>query len=36
MASHFIQSMQNQLDALVQSTPEDSVEFWYARDLQVP
>ena len=36
MASHFIQSMQNQLDAMVQSIPEDSVEFWYARDLQVP
>ncbi|GAB7127894.1 DNA damage-inducible protein D [Silvimonas sp. JCM 19000] len=36
MTSHFIQSMQNQLDTLVQSTPEDNVEFWYARDLQVP
>lgn len=36
MVSHFIQSMQNQLDTLVQSIPEDSVEFWYARDLQVP
>ena len=36
MTSPIIQSMQNQLDTLVQSIPEDNVEFWYARDLQVP
>lgn len=36
MTNHIIQSMQSQLDILVQSIPEDNVEFWHARDLQGP
>ena len=36
MKTELIKSMQNQLDTLVQTVPEDNVEFWFARDLQVP
>ncbi len=36
MKIQVIQSMQNQFDTLIQSIPEDNVEFWYARDLQGP
>ncbi len=36
MKTELIQSMQNQLDALAQTLPEDKIEFWYARDLQDP
>lgn len=31
-----VQQMQNRLDALAQTVPDEQVEFWFARDLQQP
>lgn len=36
MKTELINSMQDQLDTLVQTVPQDDVEFWFARDLQAP
>lgn len=36
MKPDIIQQMQNQLDAVAQTIEEEHIEFWYARDLQVP
>ena len=36
MASKLVVRMQGQFDALVQTLPEEQVEFWFGRDLQEP
>lgn len=36
MKSEMIQKLQNHFDALSQNIPEESIEFWFARDLQEP
>jgi DNA-damage-inducible protein D len=36
MQSGAIQLLKNQFDALSQRTPEDGIEFWFARDLMEP
>jgi len=34
--TEIIKKLQNHVDALVQKTPEEEIEFWFARDLQEP
>lgn len=36
MDKQSLQSMQQRLDELAQSVPEENIEFWFARDLQEP
>ena len=36
MDRELIQQMQQRLDELAQTLPEENVEFWFARDLQEP
>jgi DNA-damage-inducible protein D len=36
MKGDVIQKLQNQFDSLVQIVPEETIEFWFARDLQKP
>lgn len=36
MEKPVIQQMQNQFDSLMQTIPDESIEFWFARDLQEP
>jgi len=36
MKSEMIQKLQNHFDALSQNIPGEGIEFWFARDLQVP
>lgn len=36
METALVQQMQNQLDTLAQTVPDEPVEFWFARDLQEP
>ncbi|NGX26623.1 MAG: hypothetical protein K940chlam6_00548 [Chlamydiae bacterium] len=36
MKSEIIQKLQSQFDALAQIIPGETIEFWFARDLQVP
>ena len=34
--SEVIKKLQSHFDSLVQTTPEEGIEFWFARDLQEP
>lgn len=34
--SEVIQKLQSDFDSLAQLTPEEGIEFWFARDLQDP
>jgi DNA-damage-inducible protein D len=36
MKSEIVMKLQNQFDALVQTVPDQDIEFWFARDLQEP
>ena len=36
MENHSLQVMQQRLDASAQTVPDESIEFWFARDLQEP
>ena len=36
MSNQSILRLQNQFDLLVQSGPEEDIEFWFARDIQEP
>jgi DNA-damage-inducible protein D len=36
MKSEMIKKLQSQFDALAQTIPGETIEFWYARDLQEP
>lgn len=36
MKGEIIKKLQNQFDALAQTIPDETIEFWYARDLQEP
>lgn len=36
MKSEIVKKLQNQFDALVQTVPDQDIEFWFARDLQEP
>ena len=36
MKGEMIQKLQSQFDVLAQKIPDETIEFWYARDLQVP
>ena len=36
MNKELIRKMQNQLDSMVRTVPDEKIEFWFARDLQEP